>query len=507
MEVLKVLMEDAGCERLDEECLKNLFKLVEENKYPKLDEEEKNELDNELSDQLTKHRFTNPSLAEQARKLGLTKTANALSGAEFTEVKKPTLEEELGAMKEERVAPIKEVAPSQRVVVVSKGGKGSLILSSIALIVSLFTVAAIFGFIRVPNLTLAKEKDLLNLQSQIMSLQTNYIILKNELIKVSSLTKTEISLLKLKLKALNNTISMLQSDLMHKIEELKTSIGKLDQRLKAQEELSLELASKVGNLEQNEKELRKELITLQYEIKNETKSFKEQIKTLEGKLDELYSKLESVNRELEALNATTNTKIESIMKKYEEEIAKLQNELLALKTKIDMFEAKLEKIKVVNKYISILEDKIKELSMKLAQINKINTELKYLKEEVASLNATINKLPKTLNKINVKQKELSLKVAELESQLNGLSEEIKNINYKLENIKKDVRKEVIKLLESPQVFNIIYNALLNKYHLDQKIAKLVLLNNTAFRIAVENIATSVCLKMMQGNFRGLVVTG
>ncbi len=508
MEILKVLMEDAGCEKLDEECLKNLFKLVEENKYPKLDDEEKKELDNELADQLTKHRFTNPSLAEEARRLGLEKTAGVLSGAELTEVGKPTLEEELKGMKEETERkPAREAPVSQKVVVVSKGSKSSIILSSLALIISFFTVATIFGLIRVPNLTLAKEKDLLNLQAQLMSLQTNYIIMKNELIKVSSLTRTEINLLKLKLLALNNTISIFQSKLTSEIEELKHDINKLNQRLEAQEELNLELASKIGNLAEKEKKLGEELMDLQNKIRNETESFKRQIKSLENKLTQLNSKLESLSKELEMLNNTVDTKIEKAVQKYEKELMSIQKEIINIKSNINEFEKKLESIKIVNKYITTLESKIKELSSKLSQIDKLNKELQNLRNKVVRLNTTVAKLPMAIEQLKEKQNSTLSRINNLEMKLAELSKEIENMKYNIRKLKENIKKDVLELLQSPQVFNLIYNILLNKYHLDQKIARLILLNNTAFRIAVENIATSVCLKMMQGSFKGLIVTG
>ena len=506
MEVLKVLIEDAGCEGLNEECLERILKLVEENKYPKLDDEEKKELDNELSDQLIKMRITSPTLADRARKVGLEKTASALSGTELAEVGKPTLEEELMPEAPKEVTRPRE-AVTQKVVVVSKGDKVSLILSLASLILSALVVAVIFGVIKVPNLSLAKQSDLVSIEMQVKSLESGYSMLRSELVKVASLTRNEINILKKRLEVLNVTLATTKEELDMKLKLIDSRLKSLEKAFNDHLAFSRDLARKVNDLEKKEMGLEDEINMLKTIISNKTKSLTLELRKISEKLNSLESRTNMLASELERLNVTVNTKIEKIMKKYEERMLAIENEIKTMNAKLAMLENEVLKLSKLGEYLSQVMKTLKELQTKLKELKAITSEVSTLKEEVKALNETLNKFPAEINALKGQQKDLETKITELKKEVDMLNTKLAALQQSVEEIKMSIKQDVIRLLKSPEVFNTIYDVLLNKYHIDQRIAKLILLNNTAFKIAVENIATSVCLRMMQGSFRGIVITG
>jgi len=170
--VLKVIMEDAGCERLDKECLENILELVKEGKYPKLSNEELKELDEGLANLVNKVGLRDRELAEKASKVGLEKTSQALQFGLLEEEIKEEGEISMPERREVRVResarPARTTAPEASPIPIKiKQSKAPAIISLLALILSLGTLALLFGYVSVPGVKIPNLKTLDELSKRI----------------------------------------------------------------------------------------------------------------------------------------------------------------------------------------------------------------------------------------------------------------------------------------------------------------------------------------------------
>jgi len=499
---LRVLMEDAGCERLDKACLENIISLIKEGKYPKLSKEELDELDKGLASLVAKLGLRDHELAQEASKVGLEKTSSSLShGLEEEEGGPPTIEEEVERKStkgtERRTG--REVVTTPAPVIKVKSSKTPLVLSLLSILISLGTLVLILGYVKLPNVKVPTTTMLEKLDSNIKGLETRIITIEREMTSYKRLMNSKITKINLSLRELQKELSNLSTSVKSNITELKgelhrfsVELNKLDATLKLQ-----------GRAIQS---LKKYLIDLNESLNSKLKTAVENLNNyINLKLREIRSSLNVVKREVMRMNVTYATKLKELESQYvtKDQLNSLRNRLVVLNRTLDELSLKLVMLNKLNTKLLLLEKEVNALKMRLKELDSLKKNIndlrslisKYdeklaqlksyaygnLRKDILSLNATLGQIKNNINTIEIK--------------IDTINRNITTINYELSNLEHTLKSKIVRLVTSKAIIDQIANSLISKAKFDKIVAERLLNNITAFYELVKKIAQEVYLNM------------
>ncbi|UXD22302.1 hypothetical protein IPA_03335 [Ignicoccus pacificus DSM 13166] len=503
--VLKVIMEDAGCERMDKECLENILELVKEGKYPRLSTEELRELDEGLANLVSKVGLRDRELAEKATNLGMEKTAQALQfGLLEEEEEKEEAPGEIPMARKK--APPRETHVSyqpmtQRAEVMHpvtqikiKQSKAPLVLSIIAILLSLGTLAVMMGYLTLPGVKVPSVKTIEQMSTKINSLEAMVKNLDNRLL-------SNVATINRKLNKLNAKIDAIQANVTKLNAYVNAQLNLLNERL---DNLQMNLA-RTRSIAINNKA---EIETLSEKIVNLKTTMQEEIKSLRKQLTSMISeyqanvtaKLEQLNKEYEALNEELLT-LKKELNSYatKDDVKSLESKVEQLNATVSKIRLTLAKLVALNTTVQVLEDQLSKMSAEIyalkTQVEKIaqlENELNKLNEELTMLNAQVRA---NMTEINLKVKEylneVNAKIEELNAQLAMLKKDLKRLDEQVKELPQLVNMQIEKALNNEQVINSLAHKLLTKAKLDKMVAKMLLSNGTAFYDLVKRIAEEV----------------
>ena len=510
--VLKVIMEDAGCERLDKACLENILSLIKEGKYPKLSEEEIKELDKGLASLVAKLGLRDLELSQEASKVALEQTSTSLSHG-LEEETKPTTFEEVAERKnakksEKYTATERETVARPAPVIKVKSSKTPLIISLIALLLSLGTLALLTGYLNVPHLEVPTINTLNNLNDRVSKLEARVNLLQREVVTYKKFLQSEISKLKSNLKDLNIKLNKNTKDFTNNITTLREELRGLERKL---EELN-GMVSIQG----------KEIVRLKRTLKALNESFNDKLSKevkklndyVNNKLKELDSTAKRLEHELMTLNITLYDNLNKLKSEYatKEQVNSLENKLNALNATINNIVLKLKVLNDLNAKLVGLENELKSLRNEVNSLYALKNEIEKVKTSIVKLNTSLSnmrnyideKLKEEVLPLNETLKRLQTNVEQLNYIVGKIDKDLSKLQSEVATLKNTLKNKIAELMTSKMIVDQIAKSLITKAKFDKLVAERLLSNATAFYELVKRIAEETCINMTLSSQGGLV---
>ncbi|KAM4722900.1 coiled-coil domain-containing protein 18 [Rhinophrynus dorsalis] len=267
------------------------------------------------------------------------------------------------------------------------------------------------------------------------------------------------------------------------LQETSEENVRLQQTLQQQQQMLQQGTVRIGDLEDSQAELQRQVSKLEHEIEKQRSTSEEELRRTEGKLHAANQELELKTQQVVELSSTLN-QMRLELDLSNKKLLQVEEELISWRcdgqeqtNRLSQLQAVLQKTQVeLDKkadIMSVLEEKLHSTEQNIKQKEEMEAELKTLREKLQSSTNQIEELEETLTKTHLSLEEKQVIIQRLTEELRTCKSELEDRDHELLDMDQALKDRNWELKQrAAQLTQLDMSIREHKGEMEQKIIKL-----------------------------------